>query len=76
MSEPFLAARMSQHFVEGRLSTPPAAQFQNVYQAKIEDLGDGVYTVISYVDLHKLSGGPSRVRYLCKLRKTGDGTWN
>ncbi len=67
-----MAARLSQRFVEKRINLPNAAQFQGVYAAKIEDLGDGVYAVISYVDAPSQSAVALRVRYFCKLKKASD----
>ncbi len=53
---------MSQRFANKRLNLPNAAEFQDVYSAKIEDLGDGAYTVISYVDAPNQSAVALRVR--------------
>lgn len=75
VSEPFLAARMSHSFVEKRLNIPATAKFQDVYEATVRDLGDGVYTVLSYVDALNPSGAPFHVRYFCKLKEARDGTW-
>jgi hypothetical protein len=75
VSEPFSAARVSHRFVKERFSLGREAKFQDVYAARIEDLGDSVYTVISYVDNPSPSGAVLRVRYSCKLRQASDGTW-
>ncbi len=64
---------MSQRFVGKRLNLLGAARFQDAYSAKIEDLGDGVYSVISYVDTQDSSGVTSRVRYFCKLKQAAGG---
>jgi hypothetical protein len=52
---------MSQRFANKRLNLPNAAEFQDVYSAKIEDLGDGAYTLISYVDAPNQSAVALRV---------------
>ncbi|MDW5288752.1 hypothetical protein [Formosa sp. PL04] len=66
------AVYASQKFVESRLKSPKSADFQPMFQAKVESEND-IYTINSYVDSQNGFGAIIRSNYIVKLKRKPNG---
>lgn len=59
-------------YVQNRLKSPSSAKFASTSNSNIQDLGNSVYQVNSYVDAQNSFGAMLRTDYSCKIEYTGD----
>lgn len=69
------AVYMCKQFVTDQLKSPSTADFQNMYDAKVEEVSSNVYQVVSYVDAQNSFGAMLRTTYFCKVEFVGNDQW-
>lgn len=69
------ALTMAQQFVRDALPTPSTAKFPWPSEHDVEDLGQGRWKVISYVDAENVFGARVRTHYAVVIQHTGNGKW-
>lgn len=62
------AGIVCEQFVTRSLRSPSTAQFPHVRQSDVADLGNGKYTVNSYVDAQNGFGATVRTAYTCTVQ--------
>lgn len=62
-------------FVLEQLKAPKTADFQNQFEAEINEYEPGRWEVIAWVDAQNSFGVPIRNHFLCQVQYQGEGNW-
>lgn len=66
---------MCQQWLEERLKSPASADYPFGGSAEMKDLGEGKYSIASYVDAQNSFGAMMRINYSCTTQWVEGTTW-